>query len=357
MAYDKDDTASKISQYREEIDASLDGAYDDDTKSTLDKYEISADNPSAAADLGISQILSDIWQSFVSALNEPLKLLGKLIAICTFSVMVKSVANDNTLNDTYDTASVLIGIMILFDSTSGALESVKSSLDDISLFMTSYIPVFSSVLASNAALSSAAGYYSVMFVLCEVISYIAANILLPFSGMLFALMIVSSVNGKMQLDGVISTIKNAVKWLLTALMTVFTAVISIKGIFGAAADSLTTRTVRFAASSFIPIVGGSVSEAYSTIYGSLGIIRSGVGLVGIAAVAVMVLKPVITIAAFKLIITLAAVINDLFGQKRFSALLNGLGGVLSISLGVIIVMGMIFIISTAVIMLTSMNAV
>jgi hypothetical protein len=69
--------------------------------------------------------------------------------------------------------------MILFDSTSGALESVKSSLDDISLFMTSYIPVFSSVLASNAALSSAAGYYSVMFVLCEVISYIAANILLP----------------------------------------------------------------------------------------------------------------------------------------------------------------------------------
>ena len=357
MAYDSDDTAEKVREYREEIDRSLDSSYDSDTKQTLDEYNISADNPSAAAELRISDILSGIWQDFKAALISPMKLLGKLIAICAFTVMVKSTAGDSVASDTYDTAGVLIGIMILYDGTSNALQSVKSSLDDISLFMTTYIPVFSSVLASNASISSAAGYYSVMFVLCELIGFIASNILLPFSGMVFALSVVSSINGKLQLEGVISSVKSGVKWVLTALMTVFTAVISVKGIAGAAADSVATRTIRFAASSFIPIVGGSVSEAYSTIYGSLGVIRSGVGLVGIAAVAVIALKPIITIAAFKLMITLAGAVNDLFGQKRLSALLSGLGGVLSISLGIITVMSMIFIISTAVIMLTSMNSV
>ena len=271
--------------------------------------------------------------------------------------MVKSVAADSSLGDTYDTAGVLIGILILYDGAENALQSVKGSLDDISVFMTTYIPVFSSVLASNANLSSAAGYYSVMFVLCEIITFTASNILLPFSGMVFALSIVSSVNGNLHLDGVIGSVKTAVKWLLTALMTIFTAVISIKGIAGAAADSVASRTVRFAASSFIPIVGGSVSEAYSTIYGSLGVIRSGVGLVGIAAVAVIALKPVITIAALRFVITLACAVNDLFGQKRTSSLLSGLSGVLSISMGIITAMSMIFIISTAVIMLTSMNSV
>ena len=355
-AYD-DNTAAKVQEYREEIDRSLEGAYDDDTKETLDQYGISADNPAAASQLRISDIMQSIWQSFINALTEPLKILGKLTAICAFTVMIKSVGGDSPLGDTYDTAGVLVGIMILYDSTSSALSFVKSSLEDISVFMTTYIPVFSSVLASNANLSSAAGYYSVMFVLCEIISYAASNILLTFSGMVFALSIVSSVNGALQLDGVINSIKSAVKWQLTALMTIFTAVISIKRIAGAAADSVASRTVRLAASSFIPIVGGSVSEAYSTIYGSLGIIRSGVGLIGIAAVAVIALRPIITIAAFRLVITIAGIINDLFGQKRFSALLNGLGGVLTISLGIITALSMIFIISTAVIMLTSMNSV
>ncbi|MBR6337709.1 MAG: stage III sporulation protein AE [Ruminococcus sp.] len=356
-ASDTDDTAYKVNEYREQIDRSLKGSYDDDTERTLDDYGISADAPSAAADIRISDILSGIWDSFVSALTEPMKILGKLIAICAFTVMVKSVADDSSLADTYDTAAVLIGIMILYDSTSSALQSVKGSLDDISVFMTTYIPVFSSVLASNSCISSAAGYYSVMFVLCEIITFIASNILLPFSGMVFAVSIVSSVNGDMQLEGITSFVKNAVKWVLTALMTVFTAVISLKGIAGAACDSVATKTLRFAASSFIPIVGGSVSEAYSTIYGSLGIIRSGVGVLGIAVVAVIALKPVITIAALKLVIALAGAVNGLFGQKRISSLLGGLGSVLSISLGIMAVMSMIFIISTAVVMLTSMNTV
>ena len=292
-AYSQDDTTAKIEEYRQEIDRSLEGSVDDETSKTLEKYKISADEPSAAARLSISEIISDIWQSFLSSLTGPMKLLGKLIAICAFTVMVKSVAQEGTAGDVYDTAGVLVNILILYETTENAISSIKDSLEGITVFMTTYIPVFSSVLASNANLSSAVGYYSVMFVLCEIISFISANLLLPFSGIVFALSIVSSVNGQLELDGLISTVKGFVKWVLTALMTIFTAVISVKGISGASTDSITSRTIRFAASSFIPIVGGSVSEAYSTIYGSLGVIRSGVGLIGIAAVAVIALRPIL----------------------------------------------------------------
>ena len=350
-----DDTAAAIDEYKQQLDSSLESGYDNKTKAKLDEFDISPEEPSSAVNISISKVIGDLWQSFVSALTEPLRILGKLIAVCIFTVMVKSVAESSQLSSIYDTSGVLVTILVLYQSTENILGSVKSSLDDISVFMTTYIPVFSGVLAQNANISSAVSYYSVMLVLCELISFISTNILLPFLGVIFALSIVGAVNGRLDLDGAIGSVKSIVKWVLTALMSVFTGVLSMKGIVSASADSLAAKTVRLAASSFIPIVGGAVSESYSTIYGSLGVIRSGVGFFGIAAVTVIALRPIIAIAALKLSLTLASFVNSLLGQRRTASFITGLDSVLSISLGVVTALSMIFIISTAVIMLTTMN--
>lgn len=343
-----------LSGYRKEIDSSLSSSVDEQTMQTLEENGIT---PASSDDVGITKILVNIADRFKASLFEPLKILGKLIAVCAFTVMIKSFTEGTSYEELYDTISVLANICIIYSSSQLAINSVRTGLEDISAFMLTYIPVFSGVVASGSAVASASGYYTVMFVLCELITYISANLLLPFTGVVFALNIVGSINGSIDLQGLSSSIKNLTKWILTALMTVFTAVLSLKGIANAQIDSVASKTMRFAASSFIPIVGGSVSEAYSAIYGSLGMIKSGVGIFGIGAVAVITLRPVIAAAAYKLIISIGAVIADLFGQRRVAGLLRGLGGVLDIALGIIIVMAMIFIISTAVIMLTTMNTV
>lgn len=356
-AYDEAETNKTIDDYTYKVESALDDAIDDDTGEALGEYGITADDPLSAASVNIGDVLSGLISGFKSSLTEPLKLFGKLIAVCAFTSLVKSTAQKSSIGDIYDTAGVLVTVLVIADCLSAAIEGVKSSLNDISLFMSSYIPIFSSVLASNASISSAAGYYSVMIILSEIIVFISKSVLLPLSGAVMALCIVGAINGSSNISGLSMSVRNFTKWVLTALMTVFTAVISIKGITGAAADSVASRTIRFAASSFIPIVGGSVSEAYSTIYGSLGVIRSGVGVIGIAAVAVIALKPILYVAALKLIIVLSSAVNDLFGQSGSSALLKGINDVLSVSLGIITAMSMIFIISTAMILMTSMNIV
>ncbi len=356
-AYDEAETNKTIDDYTYKVESALDDAIDDDTGEALGEYGITADDPLSTASVNIGDVLSGLISGFKSSLTEPLKLFGKLIAVCAFTSLVKSAAQKSSICDIYDTAGVLVTVLVIADCLSAAIEGVKSSLNDISLFMSSYIPIFSSVLASNASISSAAGYYSVMIILSEIIVFISKSVLLPLSGAVMALCIVGAINGSSNISGLSMSVRNFTKWVLTALMTVFTAVISIKGITGAAADSVASRTIRFAASSFIPIVGGSVSEAYSTIYGSLGVIRSGVGVIGIAAVAVIALKPILYVAALKLIIVLSSAVNDLFGQSGSSTLLKGINDALSVSLGIITAMSMIFIISTAMILMTSMNIV
>lgn len=344
-----------IDEYRKSIDSSLSGALDDETADSLDRYGI---YPASSSDsFNISSVISGVTDRFKASLSDPVKILGKLIAICAFTVLVKSLTEGSSYGELYDTSAILVNICVIYSSAELAVSSLKTALDDISAFMLTYIPVFSSVIASGAAVTSAAGYYTVMFTLCELITFVATNLLLPITGIVFALNIVGAVNGNISLDGLCASLKSLTKWILTALMTVFTAVLSLKGITGASVDSVASRTMRFAASSFIPIVGGSVSEAYSTIYGSLGIIRSSVGLFGIGAVAVITLRPVITVIAYKFVISLGGIINELFGQSRTASLLRGLAGVLDIALGIMIAMAMIFIISTAIIMLTTMNTI
>ena len=356
-ASDSADTSDQITKLKQQTSSSLDDIIDDDIKQTLEQMDIAPDNTSGVNRISVSKILSSIYESFLSALVSPFKMLGRLTAICLFCTVISSVTQDSSLSSLYQRISLLVTVTVLYDSLSLAVQSLSSSLNDITLFMSGYIPLFSGVLASSANIGGAAGYYSSMFVLCEVITFVSTSLLLPLLSVVIALNIIGSIGLDINVSGICSQINSVVKWVLSALMMIFTGFVSLKGINSAATDTLASKTARFAASSFIPLVGGAVSEAYSAIYGSLGVIRSGVGVIGIAAVSVIALRPIIAVCALKLVLSLAAIINRLFGQERCAGFISGLNSVLSIGLGIIIAMSMIFVISTAVILLTSMHSI
>ena len=77
--------------------------------------------------------------------------------------------------------------------------------------------------------------------------------------------LVSAINPSLDLGSLAESVKKLVIWVLGIVMTLFTGLLSIQSFAGAAADNLSARAVKFAASSFIPVIGGSVSEAYSAV--------------------------------------------------------------------------------------------
>ena len=178
---------------------------------------------------------------------------------------------------------------------------------------------------------------------------------MPFLSIILAISLVSAINPNLQFGGSAESIKKACQWILGGLTTIFVGLLTIQGMTGTATDSIITRTAKFAASSFIPIIGGAVSEAYSTVYSSLGVIRTSVGTIGIIAILIMVLQPVITIIATKFVVSLAQIISGLFNQQECCDFFKSTNAVLSIALSVVICFSLIFIISTAVLMLMAMN--
>ena len=103
----------------------------------------------------------------------------------------------------------------------------------------------------------------------------------------------------------------------------------------------------------MPIIGGSVSEAYSAVYSGICVIRSAVGTIGIAAAGFMLLRPIVSLLLVKAALSAAAFVSDMLGLAEPSELLKSTGYAMSAAISTVICFSMMFIISTSVVMLTA----
>lgn len=358
-AQDNDENFTETDEYREivdEISDAVSSGAGDEVNSILEEENISVENSESISDISIWNIIEEIIGLFTESLKQPLSMLGKIIAICVLCSLAQSMMPVNAgMLKVFRTISVLSSVTVIYDSIYSGFQMITDSLDRMSEFMLAYIPVFSSVSAAGGSVASGGSYYALTLVLCEIIAAVSNKILMPFLSIVLAVSLVAAINPELSFCGAASSIKKCVQWILGGLMTIFTGLLTIQSITGSAADSLAARTVKFTASSFIPIIGGAVSEAYSTVYGSLGVIRSGTGTIGIIIICIIVLKPILIILSVKFVITLGKIINEMFGQREIAEFLNSTNAVLSMGLSVLIAFSVIFIISTAVLMMTAMN--
>lgn len=348
--------SSSVDMITKRIEKRLEAGISKDVRKQLDEKGLSISSPESVAKIEPKGFIEKAAGYFKSALRAPFVMLGKIIAVTLLGVIIRSVsANEDTLSKVFEIICVVCTVAIITDTVKNSFQSVQDSINGINTYLISYLPVYSGITAAGGNVIGSNGYLAIMLFVCEIMGTIASRILLPFLSMVLAVTLVSAINPRLNFTDVANSVKKVVTVGLGLLMTVFTGIMAIQGITGAAADNVSTKALKFAASSFIPVIGNSVSEAYSTVKGSLGIIRSTVGSIGIIVLFLIIIKPVITIMAVKFSIFLAKCVNDIFGRAQISGLLKSVNSVLSIAVSIIIAYALIFTVATTVLMMTAFN--
>ena len=354
LAFADDET----DEYIKNTDKALSDVLPDEAQKYLSDNDISLEKAENVNKLSVSYWLSLIKDLMLENIKSPIKLLGEiLIAILSLALIKSLLDDDSETMSLLGVVGTLITVGILYTSLADCITLVTDTITGASVFMYSYVPIFSSILAAGGSSSSGISYYVVTLAVCELIGFFVKNLLVPFLGFTIAVSIAEAINPSILGFNLSGTLKNISIWILGLIATIFIGVISVQGIMGTAADSLGLRTVKFAASSLIPIVGGAMSDAYSTFSGSISFLRSGVGAVGIAVILFTVLSPVITVLCLKIVFSICKGLSAFFGQSSIAGLLSGVNSVLTIILGVLACFTVVFIIATAVMMLISMNMV
>ena len=162
--------------------------------------------------------------------------------------------------------------------------------------------------------------------------------------------IVSSLHEKYTFDAIAAFLKRAVCIVLGFGSTIFTGLLSIKGALAASGDSVTVRGVKMLVSGTLPVVGSTLSEAYTSVLGSMGLIQNAVGVFGIVVIVLMHLPVILELLLWYLTLMFAAAIGGMLGQTQIKKLLEGIAATVSLVNIFVIFNGFLLVISTGVIL-------
>ena len=350
---DVPDVESILGDVQKKLDRSTSG----DVKKLLSDSGISVDSPESIGNLKPKSITEKVIGFFTESLRAPFVMLGRILAVLMLCAAVRSVSTGNdSMSKVIELLCLLCTVVLITETVRNSFISIKESITGVNTYLTAYLPVFSGITLAGGNVIGSNGYLAIMLFVCEIMGVIASKVLLPFLSLVLAVTLVSCINPKLCFSGIAFGIKKAVTVGLGLVMTVFTGIMTVQGLTGAAADNVSSKAIRFAASSFIPIIGSSVSEAYSAVKGSLGVIRTTVGSIGIIVLLFIVLRPLVSVLAVRFVIFLAKCANELFGQHRTAELLKSVNSVLSIAMSILIAYAVIFTVATSVMMMTAMGA-
>lgn len=139
---------------------------------------------------------------------------------------------------------------------------------------------------------------------------------MPLLGIFLAFCIAGSLNSQINIGGIISTVKKVVVWTLGFLLTIFVGLLTIRGIVAGSADTVATKTTKFLLGSFVPVVGGALSEALNSVQGCMGVIRSSVGSLGIIVCVLTFLPLLLTILLLMGTLHLSAGVAELMSVEK-----------------------------------------
>ncbi len=325
----------------------------------FEENEVSIENPQSILNISFQDIANEVKQEFFNNFETPLKLFSTLMAVIVISSLTgnfQKTLKSGTSQKVFGIVCIMVAVTLISEPIKQCFYTSSESIKSGAVFMTVFTPVFSGITAVSGGVSASAVYSSMIFLASEISLQLADGILIPLLSMCMALSIVDAVNTSISLSELINGFKKLVTTVLGFIMLIFTGILSIQSLIGTSADNLSVKAGKYIISNFVPVVGGAVSDAYTTLRCSMGLLRTGVGSFGIITLVLMILPPVISAGLYYGVMKLAFIFSDMFGEKSLSRLFSDMSTVLSMVFGIMICFAMIMIISTTAVMLTFFNA-
>ena len=341
-----DDTDLFLQMYEDyNVDELIDNT-PNGAKKVLDDFEISPNNLFSFSKLFSDEGFEYLKDFILSSITSPLAITGVILVTIIVCALCASMTDNNLQsNHSLNTIATLSVISVLILPINSILNSVVDTVFAITVFMGIFIPIFAGILIAALKSSTATVYSSVMFFTCEAITYSCKNYVLPFTNCFIALSVSSGISGSVRLDGIIRIVKKFAYIIIGVAMSIFLAVLSIQGVVSSATDNVASKTAKFFISSFVPIIGPSISESLGSLKACISLLKSSVGIYAVIAILITILPLLISTVIYKLSLTLCADIAEMFFVDSIKNVLTALNQALSLILAVLLCVSIMFIFS------------
>lgn len=292
-------------------------------------------------------LVSMVKTGFRQPFNAFLTAVGTVILLSVVQCFFTGDARNRSILNIISGCFLIIGIFTQLYT------AVKAGVSCISLtagFELALIPAFAATVTASGNPALALSYSGFALAAAQGIEQLAKAVILPASGACLSLGITAAVSPDFKFGGLCETLSKTVKNVLSFAAAMFSSVLALKGVLARSADSLAAKGIKLVVSSAVPVVGGALSDAYSTVAGSLSVLNSALGVFGIAAVFMINAPAILQLLMWVAALRLSESVARIMGQEQQAALLKCVGDTVSMINVLIVYCMVVFIISCAIVL-------
>lgn len=326
----------------------------EETKQQLSRMGVDTGNFQSIGNLTPKAFFSAIFGIAGMEGEGPLKAAGMCLGVILLCALINSMKLSFGNRPLGGVAGVIAALCICIGIIEPIVEVLVRAASVIKTacgFTLAAVPVTAAVLAALGRPASAASMQIMLTTAGNLVQILSACVFAPGMKIYLAMEIASSVSPDVNLDGICKFFGKAVKWLLGLSMTLFTGLLSVRGLVAGGADTLTSRTARFVVSSAVPVVGSALSDALRTVAGCVEMLRSGIGGFALLALLILFLPTILSCLIWMLTLTLCAAVGEVFSLKEVTTLLRSCSSVLEVLLAVLLCSMTVLIISSVVLLM------
>ena len=277
--------------------------------------------------LGVKQFSSVILNAVTGGIKSCIPAFAAIFAIAVMTSMMQGLSSgflkDNTREIVHFACYAAI-IVILSVQITAVVIQVKEIVEGMCGFMQAVFPVLLTLITVLGS-SAAAGVYSPLMAALSVgIGSVISSLVLPCFVAAVVLSIVGNISSNIKLGRLTKFFKSVAVFVLAGAFSLFAAFLTMQGLTGGIADSISVKTAKFAVQSYIPILGGYLSDGLDLALTGIILIKNAFGLVSVLVLFACVAVPVVQTAVFTLGLKLTAgLCEPICSDKRISDLLYG----------------------------------
>jgi len=300
--------------------------------------------------LGTENIINRIIGLFFGELKTSLSLMSALITLILLCAVI------NNLQESFGRKSLAaagryacFAYLTALGTTafSTVCGYVSDTLRDLTILINSIVPSLTILMTSGGNAVLGAVSHPVIFFVCTAMAALIKNVITPLVLLRAVTTLICGITGNRGMNEFSNLFTTVHRNLLAFSMSVFSGILGVSRFAAGSFDNLAARGIKFAVSASVPIVGGSISEAMSSVASSASLLKNAVGIAGVIGLFSIFVIPLVKISALAFVYRLSAALAAPVADENIVNTLRKMGECIDMLFSSVACCGVMMIISVA----------
>ena len=302
-----------------------------------------------------SSFFQYIFNLFFDNLLKFVPLLALIVVVsilCSFVGQLSPTGKTSSINKVVYFACFGIIIVLLSTTLKDVITNSSNTILSIQKQMEVIFPILLVMLTSVGGVSTSATMQPMVGILSSGVIYLFNAFVLPIFVFSVIFTIVGNLSNEVKLDKFNKFFSSLFKWVIGGIFTIFLAIIAIKGLTASSIDGISIKTAKFALKTYIPILGGYLSDGFNLILASSMLIKNAVGGVGLLLFLLTIIAPIVNLVILSLGLKLVAAIIEPISDNKIPNFIYSVANLLTMLIVCLIAVAFMYLIVVGLFMLS-----